>query len=757
MTEKNINSKIITFYSFKGGVGRTMALANVAFLAARSNQRVLIMDWDLEAPGLAYYFRGLSNGSWMRRLRAAPGVLNVLWEWVNRAGKVSAENEANTLFQEFLEGKSFEKCVQPIVDSEFVGAKGCLHYIGAGSPSIATPNPTPYEEALANFSWKAFFEDTSGGVVIQGLRDWAKKNYDLILIDSRTGLADVSGICTMQIPDTVALCFILNRQNIDGVARVSAAIKKKRGDVVRVRAVPMRTARQETSEEADARARAISELTKVGCFEPEDIAMDMRILAINASENVPFYETLSLFTAAESTYDPLTLQYLRLGGDLIGSPLSNVPLTADQFDLVRMRLQPTLATVDYINKLKSADPSRAFGEISRLLTSALDHHLDDGLTDESYIEALVYASFNISEADEHSEVLSLHSKAVNLVRELAESDSIGWQRLLIESLDQYLIHDGIWLDEAEQLVILDELEKHLSQIANGRALIRRISYKLKTAWIQYRQGNLPEAISAIKLISTLFESKNSQSATEEENSSIQELLPELKLLEGEISVRQGDRDSGVRSYKEGLELIKKNNASSFSSSENKSAEINLIVRLATTKATNTTPVDRALYAIQAIGNQAGNGYIVFFHIQNIIEAVLDSKRNDLAETFFRKFFSEMDRRMIASLASIYASSAKGTSSLLIKLAELVAAVAANRAGISSMVGDLGLACSQASACANLMITQLARRKRDSERGGPNVAVAAARLQASLALLNFSWSIPAHAIDGGVGGVDHEGH
>jgi len=43
---------VVTFYSYKGGVGRSMALANVAALLARWGRRVLIIDWDLEAPGI---------------------------------------------------------------------------------------------------------------------------------------------------------------------------------------------------------------------------------------------------------------------------------------------------------------------------------------------------------------------------------------------------------------------------------------------------------------------------------------------------------------------------------------------------------------------------------------------------------------------------------------------------------------------------------------------------------------------------------
>ena len=47
---------IVTFYSYKGGVGQFMALANVAFLLAQHGHRVLAIDWDLEAPGLERYF-----------------------------------------------------------------------------------------------------------------------------------------------------------------------------------------------------------------------------------------------------------------------------------------------------------------------------------------------------------------------------------------------------------------------------------------------------------------------------------------------------------------------------------------------------------------------------------------------------------------------------------------------------------------------------------------------------------------------------
>ena len=59
MTEK-LPGKIITFYSYKGGTGRSMALANVAWILAANEKRVLVIDWDLEAPGVHHYFAHFS-------------------------------------------------------------------------------------------------------------------------------------------------------------------------------------------------------------------------------------------------------------------------------------------------------------------------------------------------------------------------------------------------------------------------------------------------------------------------------------------------------------------------------------------------------------------------------------------------------------------------------------------------------------------------------------------------------------------------
>ena len=43
--------QIFTFYSYKGGVGRSMAVVNVAYALAAKGRNVLVLDVDLERRG----------------------------------------------------------------------------------------------------------------------------------------------------------------------------------------------------------------------------------------------------------------------------------------------------------------------------------------------------------------------------------------------------------------------------------------------------------------------------------------------------------------------------------------------------------------------------------------------------------------------------------------------------------------------------------------------------------------------------------
>ena len=65
--------KIVTFYSYKGGTGRSMALVNVGWILASAGYRVLLVDWDLEAPGLHRYLHPFLSDP---ELHDSPGLID---------------------------------------------------------------------------------------------------------------------------------------------------------------------------------------------------------------------------------------------------------------------------------------------------------------------------------------------------------------------------------------------------------------------------------------------------------------------------------------------------------------------------------------------------------------------------------------------------------------------------------------------------------------------------------------------------------
>jgi MinD-like ATPase involved in chromosome partitioning or flagellar assembly len=85
-----------------------------------------------------------------------------------------------------------------------------------------------YSVILADFSWKEFCAHQCGGEWLESLRkDWSA-SYEFILIDSRTGLTDSSGVCTVQMPDFLVLVFTANDQSLTNGLKVVAEVQEER-------------------------------------------------------------------------------------------------------------------------------------------------------------------------------------------------------------------------------------------------------------------------------------------------------------------------------------------------------------------------------------------------------------------------------------------------------------------------------------------------------------------------------------------------
>lgn len=134
-------SRVITFYSYKGGTGRSMALANTAWILASAGNRVLTIDWDLEAPGLHRYFHPFLADKELSG-QESQGVIDMVLDFAARAATPSIVGEKRDS-QWYVEFADFSKWRQklrwPSGNSVRLGRNGRVKLIscqlGAKQPS----------------------------------------------------------------------------------------------------------------------------------------------------------------------------------------------------------------------------------------------------------------------------------------------------------------------------------------------------------------------------------------------------------------------------------------------------------------------------------------------------------------------------------------------------------------------------------------------------------------------------------------------
>jgi cellulose biosynthesis protein BcsQ len=248
MTAVN-DGRIITFYSYKGGTGRSMALANVAWILASQGKRVLVLDWDLEAPGVHRYFYPFLVD---QDLVSSEGVIDFVIKFATAAATPDYQIEGRDARPATPAARGEEKQSE---DPWYKPYANILRYAGSLSWQFKPPGTldfipagrqgTTYSTRVNSFNWQAFYEKLGGGELLELAKARMRAEYDYVLVDSRTGVSDTSGICTVQMPDVLAVCFTLNNQSIEGSSAVAASVdsqrRSKSGEPeVRVFPIPMR-------------------------------------------------------------------------------------------------------------------------------------------------------------------------------------------------------------------------------------------------------------------------------------------------------------------------------------------------------------------------------------------------------------------------------------------------------------------------------------------------------------------------------------
>src|SRR5260370_23218788 len=212
---------IITFYSYKGGTGRSMVLANVGYLLATGQDdgtaRVLLIEWDLEAPGLERFFGADPL--------PGPGLIDYLTDMQEHYFREAADIRLReSMARDPNAIKVFESGAKSHPLKHYyraIGGLSNLFLMPAGSRSSDdSAGPENYWEKVRGFDWEHFYHYQ--GSFFTHLRQVLMEDFDYVLIDSRTGLTDIGGICTRVMPEKLVLVFAPNHQNIDGVMNVAA-------------------------------------------------------------------------------------------------------------------------------------------------------------------------------------------------------------------------------------------------------------------------------------------------------------------------------------------------------------------------------------------------------------------------------------------------------------------------------------------------------------------------------------------------------
>ncbi|MDN5217354.1 AAA family ATPase [Fulvivirgaceae bacterium BMA12] len=197
---------IYTFYSYKGGVGRSMALANVAALMAKAGYKVLVVDFDLEAPGIDKYLDNGKSSYLLDAIDEKSGIVDLIYHYKSH---YSGTNGGAPSF-------TWRDC---LLDVSINGKKDRLSILSAGK------NTEDYISKLQALDWNDLFDSTDFGNYLEAVRNQWRSTYDFVLIDSRTGITDIGGICTIHLPDVLVFFFTTNEASIEGCHQIiSAAI-----------------------------------------------------------------------------------------------------------------------------------------------------------------------------------------------------------------------------------------------------------------------------------------------------------------------------------------------------------------------------------------------------------------------------------------------------------------------------------------------------------------------------------------------------
>jgi hypothetical protein len=293
----------ITFYAYKGGTGRTLALANAAVYLARLKQRVFVIDLDLEAPGLHHKLAHSAGGSLPPIER---GVVDCIHTYVSDH-RIPEKLAPYTILVPREEERDGPVTLMP-----------------AGN--VVSAN---YWRQLARLNWhELFYSDKAEGILFfLELKERIKDEFspDFLLIDARTGITEVGGVATTILPDQVVCLLLNNRENLEGAREVLRGIKRVSAEREKfIGMVPVLARIPGSLRPTDAdREEKLTEMVHAFLSEPSkdpNAALTLPpVFILHAEESLAYQEALRIGGKRTVDESPLLRDYLHLFAQIIPS------------------------------------------------------------------------------------------------------------------------------------------------------------------------------------------------------------------------------------------------------------------------------------------------------------------------------------------------------------------------------------------------------------------------------------------------------
>ena len=350
--------KVITFYSYKGGVGRTLALANIAQRLANDFGKVVaVMDFDLEAPGLHHKFTPD-----FKSLKIKKGLVDYIYEF-------AVNNKIEPLIKPFsLQLPKERKEAKPI------------YIIPAGNT-----NQSEYWQKLAAISWhEMFYKPNSQGVnFILNLKKQIEKelNPDFLLIDSRTGITEISGITISLLADECVVVSVNNKENFTGSEQVINSIRSSENTFLKTPNVHFVLSRIPYSTNSDIRGREI----KLKEYLRKRLNLS-EVHVLHSDPNLEWEETIKIGNITHKDEVPIGLEYLSLFDAIIRPYLTEQDHEHfERIQKIKTLFELLYATDDRTEKL---DLYGAILNIDKTNLDALEGRAEQNFKYKKYKEAL---------------------------------------------------------------------------------------------------------------------------------------------------------------------------------------------------------------------------------------------------------------------------------------------------------------------------------------------------------------------------------